>query len=157
MEWLYYIPHVWDSPEDKALWEDVYLMPKKGWKDKKERVSIWLTVDGLGEKPPEDDPYDEMKYYLENIEEIGDKEYVIDRKHCNMLINKKFFNLHELLEYTKIFIKEIFNDQNPILVEGTIEDFAGTNEHAGIVEGIGTRLKEEFTKKDEDKKKPDKK
>lgn len=144
MKWKYYIPHTWDKPTDRTVWEDVYLMPALGWENKEEKKSLWLTVDGLGFKPPEDDPFDEMKDYLEIVKKLGDKEFMIDSDQCYMLVQGDDFNMEELLEYAKIFINEVFNDKDIVLIEGKYEDFIGTNEHIGQLEGLGTILEKEY-------------
>ena len=135
MEWKYYIVHTWKKPSDRHVWEDVYLMPIKGWKQGEKKVSVWLTVDALGKPPPEEE-LDELKEYQEDLEKLGKREYVIDRKTCDMLVRTVDFNMEELLNYAKTFIEEIFNDHEIVLVEGTFDDFRGTNENIIFLEEL---------------------
>jgi hypothetical protein len=44
VRWKYHLPHTWNSPEDRTVWEDVYLMPEDGSMKGK---SIWFTLDTL--------------------------------------------------------------------------------------------------------------
>lgn len=44
MKWKYYIPHVWESPESRTVWEDVWLLPEDGSNDGK---SYWFTLNAL--------------------------------------------------------------------------------------------------------------
>jgi hypothetical protein len=47
-----------------------------------------------------------------------------------MIARIEDFTRHELLEWAALFIKVHLGDPEPILVEGTAEEFAGTNRHA---------------------------
>ena len=143
MEWLYYIPHRWDKPTDRTVWEDVYLMPALGWEDKREKMSIWLEVDALRKKPAEEN-FDEMKEYIDALKKLKDQDYVIDSDICIMIVRTEDFDMEELLEYAKVFIKDVFHDEDIVLVKGTYEDFVGTNAHAGTLEGLGTILEQEY-------------
>lgn len=127
MKWKYHIPHIWDKPTDRTVWEDVYLMPALGWENKEEKMSAWLTVDALRKKPTGENP-DEMEDYQDALKKLKNHDYVIDRDLCSMIVRTEDFNMEELLGYAKIFIKEIFNDEDIVLVEGTFEDFVGTHE-----------------------------
>lgn len=77
MRWKYHIPHVWKSPEDRTVWEDVYLMPEDGSMKGK---SIWFTLNaltvgaaGLGNDFP--DTAEEIREF--NLRLLGDKDYFI--------------------------------------------------------------------------------
>jgi len=63
-----------------------------------------------------------------------------------MLVRVKDFNMEELLHYVKIFIKEIFNDHEVVLIEGTWEDSQGTNEHIRRLETIASILEKNIEK-----------
>jgi ankyrin repeat protein len=77
VRWKYHIPHVWKSPEDRTVWEDVYLMPEDGSMKGK---SIWFTLNaltvgaaGLGNDFP--DTAEEIREF--NLRLLGDKDYFI--------------------------------------------------------------------------------
>lgn len=135
MKWKYYIVHTWKKPSDRHVWEDVFLMPIKGWKEGEKKVSVWLTVDALG-TPPLEEELDERKEYQEDLKKLGKREYVIDREKCDMLVRAIDFNMEELLHYVKTFIEEIFDVYDVILVKGTFDDFRGTNEHIKFLEEL---------------------
>lgn len=139
MKWKYYIPHVWNSPEDRTLWEDVWLLPEDGSNDGK---SYWFTLNALsfgaagidGEYPVDpDDPFlgfAGSKAAREmNLRLLGDKDYFITPL-LDMVARIEDFNLHELLDWTTVFIKEHFGDPDPELIQGNYEEFGGTNAHA---------------------------
>lgn len=142
MKWKYYIPHVWDSPEDKTLWEDVWLLPEDGSNGGK---SYWFTLNALsfgaagveGEYPV--DPNDPLCGFggstlvrEMNLRLLGDKEYFITPK-LDMVARVENFNLHELLEWTRVLIRDHFGDPDPELVPAEYEDFAGTNSQASEI------------------------
>ena len=142
MKWKYYIPHVWDSPEDRTLWEDVWLLAQDGSNGGK---PYWFTLNALsfmadgveGEYP--DDPDDlvgglggfqlvrEM-----NLRLLGDKDYFITPV-LDMVARVEDFNMHELLEWTRILIRDHLGDPEPELVEGDFEDFTGANRHVSEI------------------------
>ena len=134
MKWKYYIPHYWESPEDRTIWEDVYLMPPDGMSEDK---SIWFTLDAISSPPaglPDGDEWFEPrdKTRARNLGYLGDREYLITDA-PDMLIRNEDFNLRELLEWTKVFIRDHLGDPEPVLVEGSFDDFSGTNKHASEV------------------------
>lgn len=142
MKWKYYIPHVWESPESRTVWEDVWLLPEDGSNDGK---SYWFTLNALrfgaagieGEYPQDpDDPLcgfggSELVREM-NLRLLGDKDYFITPL-LDMVARVDDFNLHELLEWTILFIKDHFGDPEPELVQGDYEDFAGTNRQASEI------------------------
>lgn len=142
MKWKYYIPHVWESPEDRTLWEDVWLLPDDGRNGGK---SYWFTLNALtfgaagidGEYPQDpDDPlvgFGGSKLVKEmNLGLLGDRDYFITPK-LDMVARVDNFNLHELLDWTRIFIRDHFSDAEPELVPADYEDFAGTNNQASEI------------------------
>jgi hypothetical protein len=138
MNWLYHIPHVWKSPLDRALWEDVYLMLSGPLEKAEKRSSVWLTVDALGEANA-DDAF--MKEWFEEKNRLlGDRDFVIDKKKCDMVVRATDFNKEELLHWARIFVKEVFADPWPVLFEAPFEAFAGTNRHAQTISGIADSL-----------------
>jgi hypothetical protein len=138
MDWLYHIPHVWNSPQDRAIWEDVYLMPSLPLAKAEKRTSIWLTVDALGDEN-DDDPF-AKEWFGEKKKKLGDRGFVIDKKICDMVVKAAHFNKEELLEWARVFIKEVFADPRPVLYEAPFEAFAGTNRHARTISGITDSL-----------------
>ena len=134
MNWLYFIPHVWDSPDDRTIWEDVYILPlfpRSG----DDGSSVWLTVYALGPRPDSRDRL-ELDHYARCRRKLHGRDYMIDRPICNMYVRTLDFNLAELLFYAEFFIFDSFGDPDPRLVPGRREDFAGTNAHARIVAAI---------------------
>lgn len=136
MNWKYYIPHVWDSPEDRTVWEDVWLLPEDGSNGGK---SYWFTLNALtfgaagidGEYPHDpDDPlggFGGSQLVREmNLRLLEDRDYFITPL-LDMVARVDDFNLHELLEWTKLLIRVHFGDPEPELVEGDLEDFSGSN------------------------------
>lgn len=156
MKWKYYIPHVWKSPEDRTVWEDVWLLPEDGRNDGK---SYWLTLNALtfgaagveGEYPH--DPDDPLGLFggrqgvrEMNLRLLGDKDYFITPV-LDMVARIDDFNMRELLEWTKLFIREHFGDSEPELVKGEYEEFGGSNPQAAeigrISEGLAAGIPEE--------------
>jgi hypothetical protein len=138
MNWLYYIPHVWDSPDDRTVWEDVWLLPLVP-RPVDTHSSIWLTVDALGPIPGKKDK-DGLEDYYTRLRRLDDRDYVIDIPVCNMYVRACNFNLEELLFYAELFILDTFKDPDPHLVPGFFEDFAGTNAHARTIAAITGKL-----------------
>jgi hypothetical protein len=149
MKWKYYIPHVWESPQDRTCWEDVYLMPEDG---SSKGESYWFTLNALpfgaagidGEYP--DDPDDPFGGFAGsrlvremNLQLLGDRDYFITPL-LDMVARVEDFNMHELLDWTKVFIKDRFGDADPELIKGKFEDFAGTNNHASEIGRIQEAL-----------------
>jgi hypothetical protein len=148
MKWKYYIPHVWDSPEDRTIWEDVYLMPEDGSSIGK---SYWFTLNAIGSPPaglPDGDEWFEPldKTRERNLRHLGDREYLITDV-FDMLIRAEDFDQHELLEWARVFIRDQFGDTEPEFVLARFEDFGGTNNHASeigrIAEAIESGVTEE--------------
>jgi hypothetical protein len=135
MKWKYYIPHVWDSPEEKSTWEDVFILPEKKPESGTERKSVWVTVDALG-LPNEEDSV-RMEAFKSFSFKLGEKDHYIDRDQGDMIVRTESFNLKELLEYIKIFIEETFGDDHPEFSEGTVDDFRGTHPHIDFLESLG--------------------
>lgn len=137
MKWKYLIPHYWESPEDRTIWEDVYLMPEDGGSNGK---SYWFTLDALGSPagglPNGDEVFESIDVVRErNLRFLGDRDYLITET-FDVLIRAEDFNQQELLEWARVFIRDQFGDQEPILVEGTFTGFAGSNKHASEIDRI---------------------
>ncbi len=142
MKWKYHIPHVWDSPEQRTKWEDVWLLPEDGSNDGK---SYWFTLNALtfgaagidGEYPHDpDDPlggFGGSQGVREmNLQLLGDKDYFITPL-LDMVARVEDFNLRELLDWTTLFIKDHFGDPEPDLVQGGDNEFGDTNPHASEI------------------------
>ena len=147
MKWKYYIPHVWKTPDDRTSWEDVFLMPD----NKKKRKSVWLEVSAIGEEPPKEDKEDLEDYQI-SLKELGDQDYFLDKKTCCMRVRAVDFNMKELLEYTKIFLKDMFKDKKVVLEESDREEFRGTHDHLGFLDDILTVASGEMPDENKDKK-----
>ncbi|HSB09198.1 MAG TPA: hypothetical protein VLM38_06775 [Blastocatellia bacterium] len=148
MKWKYCIPHVWNSPEDRTVWEDVYLLPEDRSNGGK---SYWFTLNaltfgaaGIDEQYPTDpdDPFGfgarELVREM-NLRLLGDRDYFITPV-LDMVARVDDFNMSELLEWTKVFIRDHFGDPDPVLVQGELSDFAGTNNHAAEIGRITEAL-----------------
>lgn len=134
MKWKYYIPHVWESPEARTIWEDVWLLPDS---PPRETRSYWFTLDALGPANSNDPYLQEWRQYHEA--KLGDRDYLITDV-LDLLIPVQDFNLHELLEWTKFFIQVHFDDPEPELVLGTFDEFS--NRQAGEIRRIRETLQE---------------
>jgi len=147
MKWKYYIPHVWKTPDDRASWEDVFLMPHS----KQKRRSVWLEVTALGEEPQKKDKED-FEDYQDSLKKLGDQDYYLNKKTCCMLVRAVDFNMRELLEYTKIFLKIMFKDKKVVLEESDYKDFQGTHDHLGFLDDILTVASGEMPDENKEKK-----
>ena len=147
MKWKYYIPHRWDSPENRTRWEDVWLLPEDGSNGGK---SYWFTLNAIsygaagipGGYP--DDPLGFSPAHVRAVREtnlrlLGDREYFITPV-LDMVAPIEDFNMHELLAWTARFIEDHFGDPAPELVPDEYEAFAGTNKHAGELGRIAEAL-----------------
>ncbi len=148
MKWKYYIPRVWDSPEQRTTWEDVWLLPEDGSNEGK---SYWFTLNaltfgaaGVEEEYPEDpdDPFGPATGALVremNLRLLGDRDYFITPL-LDMVARVEDFNMGELLECTRLFIRVHFGDPEPELVEGKFEEFSGTNSQASEIGRIAAAV-----------------
>lgn len=150
MRWKYYIPHAWDSPEDRTVWEDVWLLPEDGSNDGQ---SYWFTLNALsfgaagidGEYPYDpDDPFGFGAAHAQAVREtnlklLGEKDYFITPL-LDMVARVDNFNMQELLEWTRLFIRVHFGDPEPELVLAEYEEFVGTNRHASEIGRINEAL-----------------
>jgi hypothetical protein len=146
MIWKYYIPHTWDSPEERTTWEDVWLLPMEAGFELGS-ASLWLTLDAALAEEPE-----ELREFFAAVEEAleeageldrpgeeedpewiphGDQEYRV-KSELNMEIKAEDFDMPELLYWVRVFLVEYVGDPHPVLEEGSYEDFEGTNQHARI-------------------------
>lgn len=143
MDWKYYIPHVWDSPDDRHVWEDVWLRPVdpaylKEFPDK----SIWLTVDANWEDIPDDIEFDEEGFEFS---------YCGSRAVPDMCVDVDDFNMEELLAYTRHWILREFGECGE-LIESPREDFHGTNADAEAIENAHKYM-EEYKKREDNNEK----
>lgn len=104
MKWLYYIPHKWE--EEKTTWEDIWLQPIV--RDVAAE-SYWLTVS------------------IDDRLEFG---YVIEGDEMHV---QEPFTKQELLEYAETWIGEHLGVTAVSLIEGDLDEFEGTNDHARSV------------------------
>jgi len=154
MKWKYYIPHVWNSPDDRTLWEDVWLLPEDGSPEDgcKAGKSYWFTLNALsfgaagidGEYPHDpDDPFGGFAgspaIRAINLRLLGDRDYFITHL-LDMVARVEDFNLPELLDWTRVLIKDHFGDPDPELVPGAYDEFGGTNQHANEIGRIAEAL-----------------
>ena len=143
MRWVYYVPHAWGE-EERTVWEDVWLMPESYLQlPPEERTSVWLTVDGYQAEDEElaPDLIEEKTWFDEGEFEIFEKQgYIIREEEGDMIVKDRDFSMDELLEWIKIFllettwVKEKYGEFDAVeLVEGTFEDFSGTNDDADAI------------------------
>jgi len=154
MRWKYYIPHRWDSPEDRTTWEDVYLMLEAG---SAVRDSLWLTVDaGMTDQNVEEAAGEWSEQLAESGHadlmgrwlQVDDREFIITPV-LDMWIRQEDFNMHELLDWVRLFLTGFFRDPDPVLVEGTFEEFEESNQHARDIGAIGRSLTAELEDKND--------
>jgi hypothetical protein len=120
MRWKYYIPAEW-KPDERQTWEDVWLLPDDETYD---GDSIWLTIDSLTSA---------VEYLSE--EEIKSSEVHAGDFHIagtDMLVGVKDFSREEILDWTKVWLSESGFSVTG-LIEGTYEDFEGTNAEARAI------------------------
>jgi predicted protein tyrosine phosphatase len=124
MQWKYFFPDLWTNPGARVALEDVYLIPPAG---KGGLQSYLFTLEGLrsftgGTKD-------------EKLELLADAEYVINDS-LDMLVRRDDFDKQELLDWTRLFIRVQFGDQDPELVEASELERSGqiSGEHdlAGV-------------------------
>jgi hypothetical protein len=132
MRWLYYIPHSWEDPDgnprEKAIWEDVYLMPDNPDCQK----SIWLTVDGYQAEDmvlPSGYVYEKTWFGEREFEIFQRQGYLIRNNGCDMIVFTPEFTKKELLDWAKLFLEEGGHVVTK-MEEAPFERFAGTNQHA---------------------------
>jgi hypothetical protein len=128
MRWYYYIPHV-DEGKPR-VWEDIYVMA-----DRPEITeSIWLTIDGY---QPEDRIENgavwahKTEIDDENLAKLRSDGYIIDD--TNLLIEKSEFSRSETIEWAKRWL-ELEGFEITEWIEGTFEQFSGTNEDIRNIE-----------------------
>ena len=149
MEWKYFIPHEWKSPEQRTQWEDVWLLPEDGSNEGK---SYWFTLNALtyGAAGIADEyqyePDDPLCGFAgspmvreKNLQLLGDREYFTTPL-CDMVARIDDFNMYELLEWTTLFIRVQFGDPEPELIPGSYDEFAGSNQHADEIGRIREAL-----------------
>jgi hypothetical protein len=140
MRWKYYIPHVWDSPHQRTVREDVWLLPEHGMTEGR---SYWFTLNaltseaaGMEGKYPDDS---DQAVREMNLQLLGDRDYFITPV-FDMVARVENFNMAELLEWTKLFIRVQFGDAEPVLVECDLEDFGGANRYVDEIRRIAAAI-----------------
>ena len=134
MKWRYYFVHRWDRP--RLVWEDIYLAPDMPGYD---GPSIWLTIDALGDEQDPSHGSDRAEAKALFLSKLGDQDYHIDG--TDMIVRARDFDRAELLRWVRIWLNES-GLQVTQLVRGTLEDFAGSNDHAEIVAQLKARYGE---------------
>jgi hypothetical protein len=74
-----------------------------------------------------------------NLRLLGDKDYFITPV-LDMVARVEDFNMHELLEWTRILIRVHLGDPEPELVKGDFEDFNGAHSHVSEICRISQAL-----------------
>src|SRR5438128_11085005 len=140
MRWTYYIPRLWDSAEHRAIREDVWLLPEDGMTEGR---SYWFTLHaliseavGIEGKYPDDS--DEAVREM-NLQLLGNRDYFITPV-LDMVARVENFNMHELLEWTKLFIRVHVCDAEPMLVEVDFEDFGGASRYVDEIGRIAAAI-----------------
>ncbi len=135
MKWFYYIPHVWESSEDRHVWEDVYLLPENSPEGME---SVWFTIDALGDvnNPLHGSDRDEFQQQL--LARLGtDRWYIAG---TDMVVRAVDFNRHELLDYVRIWL-EASGLPCSELTKSTFGRFENTNPHAVTVLSLRGAMK----------------
>jgi hypothetical protein len=140
MKWKYYIPRLWDSPEQRTIREDVWLLPEDTPNDGK---SYWFTLNALtseaaGIEGKYRDDSDEAVREM-HLRLLGNREYFITPV-FDMVARVENFNIDDLLEWTKLFIRVQFGDAEPVLVEGDLEDFGGASRYVDEIRRIAAAI-----------------
>lgn len=130
MKWFYYIPHVWESSEDRHVWEDVYLLPKNAPEGME---SIWFTIDALGDVNNPLSGSDRAEFQRELLATLATDQWHIAG--TDMLVRATDFSREELLNYVRIWL-EASNLPCDELIESTYERFENTNEHATTLRSL---------------------
>ena len=132
MKWIYYIPHEWDSPDDRQVWEDVYLLPDAAPEGTK---SLWLTIDALGDVTNPEHGSDRAEFQSAALEKLGDADWHIDE--ADMIVRATDFDFPELLDWIKVWLHE--NDFECLeLQPGPRERFAGSNNHISTIDELAS-------------------
>ena len=117
MKWKYYIPHEW-KPDERQTWEDVWLLPD----DRNYHgESIWLTIDSLTSA---------VEYLSEEqIQKAAVQAECFYINGTDMLVGVEGFSRDEILNWAIVWLKES-GFRVTGLIEGTLEEFLGTNGEA---------------------------
>jgi hypothetical protein len=131
MNWRFFFAHDWT--EDRSSWENVYLLPDD---PNHQRDSFCVTVDAIG-------PGGNACYSAEEnaaaCERLRDGPYHIDGQ--KMIVRGEDYSKEELLAWVRLWL-EAAGFSVGQLVEGSYEEFRGTNWHSRLVEGAGQRTRE---------------
>ncbi len=136
MKWLYHIPHVWDAPTDRHVWEDVYLQPESAPNG---TPSLWLTVDALGDPKIPEHGSDRAEFRMESLAKLGDGDWHINESH--ILVRSVDFNFAELLDWAYFWLRETGFPCSELML-APIERFANTNDHASAVSVLKSNMNE---------------
>jgi hypothetical protein len=118
MNWKYFIAHVWEG--ERTNWEDIYLMPLAP----EYRETLWLSVNGLVFIGEPEGKHEKQDAWIRNIlAKLEPNGYYID-EHLKgeMYVGVPTFSQAELLEYARIYLKELGFPVSELL-EGTWEEF----------------------------------
>jgi hypothetical protein len=130
MRWKYYTPAVC-KPDERKTWEDVWLLPDD---ETYHGASIWLTIDSLTSA---------VEYLSE--EEIQSPEVEAGGFHIDgtdMLVSVKDFSREEILNWAKVWLSESGFSVTE-LIEGTFEEFQGTNAEARAIAEAKEKLEKD--------------
>jgi hypothetical protein len=131
MKWKYHVAHDWESPSQRSAWEDVYLMPDEpGFKGD----SVWFSVYAADLEDPK------ANLSAEGRARLAADGYWVDG--TDLVVRGRDLARDEIVKWAELWLK-----QNGFavdgLVEGTLDDFQGTNEHAKMIDLLRTTLGEE--------------
>jgi len=132
MKWKYHIPHKWESPEARHVWEDVWLMPADPDYSGK---SLWITVDALGDVNNPEHGSERAAFQAKALAKLGDNDtwvrYPGDQSDpgTDMIVRVVDFSREELIEWVRFWMMEVGLEVDE-LVEAPFDDFRGTNTHA---------------------------
>jgi predicted protein tyrosine phosphatase len=112
MQWKFCLPDPWTDPGARVALEDVYLIPPAGQTGP---PSYWFTLEGLHSFTG--------GTHDEKLERLGGTDFVITDS-MDMLIRHADFNKDELLEWTRLFIRQQLGDPEPLLAEAADEERA---------------------------------
>jgi len=135
MKWLYHIPHVWESPKERHVWEDIYLLPVDAPPDTE---SLWLTIDALGDPAVPEHGSERGEFRDESLVKLGDADWHIDA--TDMIVRAVDFDMDELLGWVRVWLAETGFECSE-LVPAPVERFSNTNDHATLVASLKAGMK----------------
>lgn len=128
MRWKYWIPHIWEPPEELHNWGDVYLLPE----DKNySGDALFLTIYAL---PLGTTPKAELDELPEKtLAQVRSQGYAVERENADIYVNTEAFTLPELLSWVPMFFKDqeiAFAEMTP----GTIDEFRGRADMIALID-----------------------